>query len=108
MRQSLLKAINYCKENLSEKLDSRILAKHCSISHIYLNQLFKKELGLSCSKFILQLRCDEADKLLLNTGLSAAEVAFQCGFATPNHFSRIFSQIKGQSPGKYRKSHWGN
>ncbi|EDM28727.1 hypothetical protein LNTAR_09159 [Lentisphaera araneosa HTCC2155] len=101
------KAIDYCKENLSAKLDSKILAQHAGLSPIYLSKLFNNELGLSCAKYILQLRCDEAEKLLLNTGISSAEIAFQCGFATPNHFSRIFSQQKGQSPGKYRKSHWG-
>ena len=101
------KAIDYCKENLSAKLDSKILAQQSALSPTYLSKLFINELGISCSKFIWQCRCEEAEKLLLNTGLSAAEIAYQCGFATPNHFSRIFSQHKGQSPGKYRKSQWG-
>lgn len=99
-------AIAYCKNNLHSKLDGKLLAAQVGISSAHLALLFKKEIGLTPIKYIWRTRCEEAEKLLLETGLSAAEIAYQCGFSTPNHFSRVFTNHKGQTPGKFRKKHW--
>ena len=46
---------------------------------------------------------DKAKTLLETTDLAVAEVAARTGFATVQHFSRIFSSVANVSPRKYRQ-----
>jgi AraC-like DNA-binding protein len=42
---------------------------------------------------------------LLDTHASLAEVATECGFADQSHFTRVFTNHEGSSPGKWRRRH---
>mgnify|MGYP003930367673 CR=1 FL=1 len=42
-------------------------------------------------------------QLLKDTELEIARIALDTGFATVQHFSRVFSNIAGVSPRKYRQ-----
>jgi AraC-like DNA-binding protein len=52
------------------------------------------------------VRLREGCRLLRQTGLSIAEVAYRVGFQTPYHFSRHVRQHAGMPPRAYRQSHW--
>ena len=46
----------------------------------------------------------EAKRELMFTDKRVADIAFDCGFEDPAHFSRFFAQRAGQSPRAYRKA----
>ena len=48
-------------------------------------------------------RLQKATQLLKDTELEIARIALDTGFATVQHFSRVFSNIAGGSPRKYRQ-----
>jgi AraC-like DNA-binding protein len=41
--------------------------------------------------------------LLLGGELELAQIALDCGFHDQSHFTRLFVQSQGQSPGKWRR-----
>lgn len=56
-------------------------------------------------RFLLSCRVNRARGLLEATDLSIAEIADRTGFATVQHFSRIFTGQAGVSPRAYRQQH---
>ncbi len=59
--------------------------------------------GYSPNQFIRFVRLAEAKSLLLNSGLTISEVAYEVGFADPGYFSRVFKKEFGGAPSAYAK-----
>ena len=68
------------------------------------NAKFKALMGVSPSRYILQLRMGEACDLLRNTDFSIKEIASMCGYRDPYFFSRAFKEYTGKSPRAYRNT----
>ncbi len=59
--------------------------------------------GQTYSDVVRAARFDAACKLLGDPGVKIIDVAFETGYAHPQHFSRAFRQLAGMSPRAYRK-----
>ncbi len=69
----------------------------------YVHQLFHRAYGHGPMHHLLDLRIEQAKRLLTDGNLPVAEVARRCGFASAFHFSREFSRLAGQPPSRWRK-----
>jgi AraC-like DNA-binding protein/uncharacterized cupin superfamily protein len=74
------------------------LAHYAGISRTRLAELFQQMTGSSIHQFQNKLRIQHAESLLSWSDLSVSEIAQECGFATSQHFSRIFKQFTGRPP----------
>jgi len=70
---------------------------------VYLGQLFRKTYGVYFKKFLLQLRIQQAKKLLRTTDLRIYEIAEQVGFGSVDYFVTQFEKMEGFTPTEYRK-----
>ena len=95
--------INYIKVNYDKPLNNEMLSNVSGYHEYHLNRLFMKHTGTSMHKYILNIRINEAKKLLLNTNHSLATIAEKVGFNSNTHFSSYFKQITGMSPLEFRK-----
>ena len=66
------------------------------------NAKFKELMGISPTRYLLQLRMGNARDLLRNTDFSVKEIAAMCGYRDPYFFSRAFKEYTGLSPRDYR------
>ncbi len=73
------------------------LAEGTGYTKEYLAKLFKKEMGISISDYILKVRVDEAKELLV-TGRSCGEVTHLLGFSSQSYFIRQFKKTTGMTP----------
>lgn len=81
--------------------------EYASLLHVtekHLNEIVKTQTGLSASAIIYNQIITEA-KRLLNTGMSAKEVAFDLQFEDPAHFSKFFKNQTGMPPSEFQKVH---
>ena len=83
-------AASVMEANIEEPLSIRELAAHTGLSARQLERLFASELGLTPTKYYLQLRLDAARNRLLYTGESVANVARNCGFNSNSYFARCY------------------
>ncbi len=63
----------------------------------------KQLTGMSPNDYIRKARMEAAAELLINTNLTAAEVAYKVGFEDQYYFSKSFKKYFGTPPSKYRK-----
>lgn len=104
MCKTIIPAIKYIEENYhNPDISNEFLAGLCNISEIYFRQLFKKYYKTTPHRFITDMRIKKAEQLLSEGSLKIYAVAERCGFSNQYHFSRMFKEKKGLSPGEYMK-----
>lgn len=70
------------------------------MSRTLLHNRMKALTGMSISEYIREKRFAEARRLLAD-GFNVSETAYRCGFADPNHFSKMFKKRFGVLPSRY-------
>jgi AraC-like DNA-binding protein len=61
------------------------------------------EMGTSYSVLLAEVRLDTACRLLTESELSIAEIAYRLGYSGPSSFSRIFMRLMKIQPAVYRR-----
>jgi AraC-like DNA-binding protein len=100
---SLRKAIAYIRLNYYSNINVKDVAEHIGISERHLRRMFSQHLNLAPLDYLNQTRVNKAIELLRNTDMSIKEVCFQCGFQSPQYFSRVFKQQTSISPREMTK-----
>ena len=101
------RATAYMRAHFQEALNLPEIAAQTGITSPHLIRLFKDQLQVTPKAYLWQIRTEAAARLLRNTGLSAAEIAYECGFTNPHHFSRLFRKHYGSPPRAWRLGEWG-
>lgn len=103
-RDVILRAMSYIRRRYAEKVGLEDVASEVSLSPTYFSRLFKEEAGQSFKSYLNDLRIGEAKNLLRETALPLLDVASRVGFEDQSYFSRVFRNIVGISPGRYRRT----
>lgn len=93
----------YIENHLEEDININQLCNSLNIGRTKLYEIFKKELKMGISKYILHQRMHRAKKLLKTTELPIPEISEKVGFSDYNYFSRVYKKTYGKSPKHYRK-----
>jgi AraC family transcriptional activator of pobA len=93
------------EERYLEYTTIRQYADAVNLSERQLNEVLKATLGHTASRLIQERVALEAKRLLSNTTLSTAEIAFQLNFDDPAYFTRFFKKITDHTPGFFRQKY---
>ncbi|MEM7221451.1 MAG: GlxA family transcriptional regulator [Pseudomonadota bacterium] len=96
--RKLLKAIHLMERNIDEPLELAALAREAGLSLRHMERLFRDQTGASPGRYYLNLRLDRARGLITQTQMQVLEVAVACGFASPEHFTRVYKRRFAISP----------
>lgn len=100
----VIRAIDFIDQHLTAPLTVHEIADAVSCHPDYLSRLFKKETGLSVSRFLLEQKCHSARYMLENSNATCTEIAAFLGFSSCSHFIERFRQMVGMTPESYRRS----
>ena len=70
----------YIKENYTRRLNFQLLADHVGYSYDRLRHIFKEKVGVSPSRYLLNVRIQRAKELLSSTNMSIKEIAYRLNF----------------------------
>lgn len=77
-------------------------AARAGLSPRYFSIKFKELVGSSVQSYIIRMRIERAEHLLVHTGMNVTEVADALGYRDIFFFSRQFKQYTGKSPSEIR------
>lgn len=97
-------SLKYIKEHYREKLTLEMVASRVFINPKYFSHVFKKEMGISFTEYVINLKIQYACKLLETTNYKAYRISLECGFSDPSYFNRVFFTQMNMTPQSYRKS----
>ncbi len=89
--------------HLVEEFSLGRLAAQAGLSKFHFQRLFKAATGVAPSRYHMDLRINEARRLLRETKMSVVDVALEVGYANPSHFARLFRRETGLTPSDYRR-----
>lgn len=106
--EPLVKVWRFMSERLGEPLSLDDLTKAGAVSKGHLVKLANEHWQTTPVERLWQERVEAGARLLRETGLGVAEIAYRTGFANPFHFSRRFRQRFGRHPRAWREFVWNS
>jgi AraC family carnitine catabolism transcriptional activator len=90
-------------EHVDEPLSCREIARRVGLSLRQMERRFRDVLQCSVLERYRLIRMTKAHQLLQQTELSVTEIAFACGFSSPEYFCRLYRAMFACSPSKDRR-----
>ncbi len=94
--------VQYIRRHYANDITIEQLASVAHLSISALERRFKKYLAKTPKQFIRQIRLENARRLLIETQLPIAQIAYQSGFADHSYFSRHFKLMFDELPSDVR------
>lgn len=98
--------MNYIYSHLNIRITMQLLSEHTGLSAGHLSRLFKKEIGIPVSDYIMQQKIIKAENLLRYSDYSIIEIANYLAFSSQSHFIQTFKKNIGTTPNKYRNANY--
>ncbi|MEQ9491860.1 MAG: AraC family transcriptional regulator [Alphaproteobacteria bacterium] len=100
---SMARAREMIEDRLGDDIGIDELAAAARLSRFHFMRSFRKAFGVPPHAYRTGKRIALA-KACLASGEGIADVAVSCGFTDQSHFSRVFKNTVGVTPGQYRRS----
>ncbi|MDH6364094.1 two-component system response regulator YesN [Enterococcus sp. PF1-24] len=95
-------ALHFIQEHYTERLTLETVSAHVFMNPQYFSRVFKKEIGISYTDYVNNLRIKHACELLANSDYPSYRISSECGFNDPSYFNRVFFKQMKTTPKKYR------
>lgn len=95
--------LDFLDKNYIREITRNDLAEIVYLNPDYISRLFKKEMGVSISTYLLKKRVDTAKELLENTAMPINVISTYVGYSNFSYFTKVFREYTGMSPNEYRK-----
>ncbi len=93
--------MEYIYQHLHQKVDLKTIARVCNVSAPYLSALFKKEVGMGVSNYILEEKINAAKSMMVHSAMSVQEISNYLEFSSQSYFIHCFKKVCGITPGEY-------
>ena len=101
------RACERLESDLGGSLSLQQIAAEFDLSVSHFARAFRVSTGLPPHQWLLRQRVKAAKQLLSVRDLPLSEIAISAGFANQSHFTRVFSDLVGLSPGAWRRETHG-
>lgn len=95
--------VEFVNTHFAKDISIQDLADVACLSVSALERRFKKHLDKTPKQFIREVRLENARRLLIESQISIAEVAYRSGFTCHSYFSLHFKKMFGELPIQYRQ-----
>jgi two-component system response regulator YesN len=93
----------FIADHLSQNVTREMLAEYVHLNPAYLSRLFKKEVGMSITDYLLNERMRIAKALIVNSTMPISEIAQSIGYSNFSYFSKMFKRVYQANPQQFRK-----
>lgn len=96
------RAVEYInKQGVVNEPDNRAIARAVGVSPNYLTKIFQDYLGISLHKYVMNLKVERVQQLLLSGKVNVTEAARMAGFSSIHVLSKTFKNYLGISPSEF-------
>jgi AraC family transcriptional regulator, transcriptional activator of pobA len=85
-----------------EPLSLRDVAREVNLSAGHLTTVVRRRTGRTVQEWIVDRRMTAARRLLAGSDLPVGEIGRRVGYPDPGYFARVFGQVHGVSPTRWR------
>lgn len=104
-KRNIVDILSYIHEHyLDDNFSVKYLAAYFETSISNISHFFKKNVGVSISQYIDQIKLDKAKELLENSDSKISEIAKMLRYNNSTVFIEMFKKYEGMTPGGYREN----
>ncbi|WP_175991477.1 response regulator [Bacillus sp. Marseille-Q1617] len=96
--------VSYVETYYMEDISLEKLSKMFFLTREHISRTFKKETGMTLSKFVTKIRIEQAKSWLMETEESIYSISTMLGYQDEKYFSKLFKKVTGLTPFEYRSS----
>ncbi len=104
-RPAVLKAVDFMRAECHRPAGTDQVAAAVGLPRRTLDRVFHADLGRTVHDFFVELRLQNAKRLLRQTELSLDAISQSCGYSSLSAFMRMFAACTGKSPREYREDY---
>jgi len=104
-REMLAASVRFMQDRLEAPLTVADIVAHVHVSRALLARCFRNAYGTSPARYLAQLRIEKAKTELTYGARPIKEIAVATGFASVQHFTRVFHRLTGMPPATFRRRH---
>ena len=94
----------HIERNMRRPIPAREIFTLSGRSSTFVENVFRDRLHTSVQAYITAVKMREAERLIADPSLRISEIAYRCGFSSPQYFCRTFTAAFGMNPKSYRRS----
>jgi transcriptional regulator GlxA family with amidase domain len=98
------KTLEYLAEHFRDPVALSDVAEAVGLSSCRVAHLVKEHTGRSVLQHVHRMRVQEAQRLLEQTSMPCAEIAYETGFSDQSYFTKQFRLLSGTTPARYRRT----
>ncbi|MBD5155596.1 MAG: helix-turn-helix domain-containing protein [Oscillibacter sp.] len=102
----IAQCLDYIYNHLHQPISLQDLADLTDLNPSYLSTLFREEMGLTVSDYIMSKKMEAARNMLKYTSETYAEISAVLNFSSQSHFIRAFKKYNGETPKQYREKNY--
>ncbi|MBP1964940.1 response regulator [Paenibacillus aceris] len=103
-RKVIEKIVEYMQEHYNESINLNTVAEAFFMNASYLSKIFKDDMDVSFSKYVMEYRVEKAIELMKDPTKKIYEIASNVGYDDVQYFTKMFKAIKGVTPVQYREN----
>jgi AraC-like DNA-binding protein len=96
-------AIDLMHDQFQTDLSLSVLASEMDLTARQFAQAFGRTTGRTPDNWMRNHRIEQSKTMMRYSAMPIAGIATLCGFASPEHFARVFSSLVGVTPGEWRR-----
>lgn len=94
--------LKHLEDNSYDAVTITSLAEQYHFNPNYLCRVFKREVGMPLTEYLIHTRLEKSCLMLRNTQILVNKIAEKCGYTDYFYFSRLFKRKYGITPSQYR------
>ena len=100
----IVKCIDLIYNNIYSGITVQKLSEMLELTPQYLSKLFKREVGVNISEYIMSKRIQAAENMLKYSEYSPLDIGNYLNFSSHSHFIASFRKLTGFTPRQYREN----
>jgi AraC family transcriptional regulator len=101
--QRLARVMDYMQVNYAKSLSTEDLSHEAGISKFHFVTVFRKKVGVTPHRYLMDLRLNKAASLLRRSQSTIEQIACACGYGHAAQFSTAFTRYFEKTPSFFRK-----
>ena len=103
-RNQARRVLDYIESNLSSELTLSELAGTVELSLHHFARMFKRTIGVTPYRYVLERRVERAKAMLRAAKTSLVDISLSVGFYSQSHFTSAFHRMVGATPTEFQGS----
>ena len=102
--EAINRSIEFIETNATKDINLEDISACSYLSKYHFHRIFKSIIGNTAKDYLTRLRLEKSALLLKNSDKAINEIAYECGYGSPETFTRAFKNYFSTTPSQFKES----